>query len=149
MTSKVDAIKQKYAEAFMILHNAPGEIIEQREEGQKVYIKANVPSLEVKNQIWDAIKKKDSEYRDITLDIIILLPESWPPAQPHQSPGVPPTPPIKQPLEYKVMPGDTLTKIARLFYGNPSEYTKIFDANRDQLDDPNEIKPGQVLKIPD
>jgi nucleoid-associated protein YgaU len=34
-------------------------------------------------------------------------------------------------------------------YGNGSKYTKIFDANRDILDDPDRIFPGQVLKIPE
>ena len=33
-------------------------------------------------------------------------------------------------------------------FGNANEYQKIFDANRDQLSDPNQIRPGQQLKIP-
>jgi nucleoid-associated protein YgaU len=49
---------------------------------------------------------------------------------------------------YTVVKGDTLSKIARKYYGRASQYPKIFDANRDQLDDPDRIKPGQVLKIP-
>jgi nucleoid-associated protein YgaU len=49
---------------------------------------------------------------------------------------------------HTVVKGDTLSKIARKYYGKASQYPKIFDANRDQLDDPDRIKPGQVLKIP-
>ena len=45
-------------------------------------------------------------------------------------------------------PGDTLSKIAKEKLGDPSAYTQIFNLNRDQLSDPNKIKPGQVLKIP-
>lgn len=49
---------------------------------------------------------------------------------------------------YTVAAGDNLSKIAKHFYGNASRWRRIFDANRDQLDDPDLIKPGQVLKIP-
>ena len=44
--------------------------------------------------------------------------------------------------------GDTLSKIAKQQLGDPNAYMEIFNANRDQLSDPDEIKPGQVLKIP-
>lgn len=47
-----------------------------------------------------------------------------------------------------VVKGDSLSKIAKKFYGDPSLYTKIFEANRDQLADPDKIKPGQKLLIP-
>ena len=50
---------------------------------------------------------------------------------------------------YTVESGDSLWKIAEAMYGNGSKYTKIFDANRDILDDPDRIFPGQVLKIPE
>ncbi len=49
---------------------------------------------------------------------------------------------------YTVQSGDTLWKIATDAYGNGAEYMKIFEANRDQLDNPDLIRPGQVLKIP-
>lgn len=49
---------------------------------------------------------------------------------------------------YTVASGDTLSHIARRFYGKASRWQAIFDANRDQLDDPDRIRPGQILKIP-
>ena len=49
---------------------------------------------------------------------------------------------------YTVQAGDTLSKIAKDHLGSAGAYTRIFEANRDQLDDPNKIKPGQVLRIP-
>lgn len=49
---------------------------------------------------------------------------------------------------YTVASGDTLSHIARHFYGKASRWQAIFDANRDQLDDPDRIRPGQILKIP-
>lgn len=49
---------------------------------------------------------------------------------------------------YTVAKGDNLSKIAKKFYGNANQWRVIFDANTDQLDNPDLIKPGQVLKIP-
>ncbi|RPE80084.1 LysM peptidoglycan-binding domain-containing protein [Vulcaniibacterium tengchongense] len=49
---------------------------------------------------------------------------------------------------YTVAQGDTLSHIAQRFYGKASRWKAIFEANRDQLDDPDRIRPGQVLKIP-
>lgn len=47
-----------------------------------------------------------------------------------------------------VVSGDTLGKIAKKYYGDSSLYMTIFDANKDQLKDPNKIFPGQKLRIP-
>ena len=49
---------------------------------------------------------------------------------------------------YTVVSGDSLSKIAKHFYGRGSRWHAIFEANRDQIDDPDKIFPGQVLKIP-
>lgn len=49
---------------------------------------------------------------------------------------------------YTVRKGDTLSAIAKEHYGKASHWHAIFDANRDQLDDPDLIRPGQVLKLP-
>lgn len=49
---------------------------------------------------------------------------------------------------YTVQRGDTLSHIAQAQYGRASQWKRIFEANRDQLDDPDRIQPGQVLKIP-
>jgi len=49
---------------------------------------------------------------------------------------------------YEIVSGDTLGAIAKRFYGNASKYTKIFEANRDILSDPNKIYPGQKIRIP-
>jgi nucleoid-associated protein YgaU len=49
---------------------------------------------------------------------------------------------------YTVQKGDTLSHIAKHFYGKASGWHAIFEANRDQLDDPDLIRPGQVLVIP-
>jgi len=49
---------------------------------------------------------------------------------------------------YTVQKGDTLSHIAQHHYGKASKWHAIFEANRDQLDNPDLIQPGQVLKLP-
>lgn len=49
---------------------------------------------------------------------------------------------------YTVAKGDSLSKIAKHVYGNANRWRDIFEANRDQLDNPDLIQPGQVLKLP-
>jgi nucleoid-associated protein YgaU len=49
---------------------------------------------------------------------------------------------------YTVQKGDTLSHIAKAHYGKPNKWHVIYDANRDQLQDPDKIFPGQVLRIP-
>ena len=49
---------------------------------------------------------------------------------------------------YTVQSGDTLFKIAEELYGDGDEYEKIFDANREILESPDRIEPGQKLSIP-
>ena len=67
------------------------------------------------------------------------------PAAPAAAAAPAPQPPSKF---YEVKSGDTLSKIAKQFYGDASRYSAIFEANRPMLKDPDEIYPGQTLRIP-
>lgn len=49
---------------------------------------------------------------------------------------------------YTVVRGDTLSKVAKEFYGNANAYMKIFEANKPMLSHPDKIYPGQMLRIP-
>ena len=49
---------------------------------------------------------------------------------------------------YTVMAGDSLSKIAKRFYGDANKWPRIHDANRDQIKNPDLIHPGQKLRIP-
>jgi nucleoid-associated protein YgaU len=49
---------------------------------------------------------------------------------------------------YTVKAGDTLSAIAKAHLGSANAYMKIFELNKDQLSDPDKIKPGQVLRLP-
>ena len=58
------------------------------------------------------------------------------------------TQPAPQAVFYTVKRGDTLSKIAQAHYGDATQYPRIFEANRPLLQDPDEIYPGQTLRIP-
>ena len=62
----------------------------------------------------------------------------------------PPTPePPEPPAQfYTVVKGDSLSKIAKHFYGDAMKYPTIFEANKPMLTNPDRIYPGQVLRIP-
>jgi nucleoid-associated protein YgaU len=98
------------------------------ERDGKLHFKGTTPSQDQANKIWDAIKTIPTWSQDVVADI--------------QSTGA------AEVSTYTVKAGDTLSSIARERLGNANAYSKIFEANRDQLSDPDKIKPGQVLKIP-
>ena len=66
---------------------------------------------------------------------------------PEPEPGPEPGPEPESTF-YTVKPGDTLSKIAKQFYGSSSKYPVIFEANKPMLTDPNKIYVGQNLRIP-
>ncbi len=60
----------------------------------------------------------------------------------------PPMPPQEETEYYEVKSGDSLSKIAKHFYGNAMKYPIIFEANREVIKNPDLIYPGQKLRIP-
>jgi nucleoid-associated protein YgaU len=63
-------------------------------------------------------------------------------------PLAPPTGTTGQEQTYVVVAGDSLSKIAKHFYGDANKWHRIHEANRDQIKNPDLIHPGQRLKIP-
>jgi nucleoid-associated protein YgaU len=49
---------------------------------------------------------------------------------------------------YTVVKGDSLSKIAKQLYGDAQQWQQIYEANKDVIKNPDQIYPGQVLKIP-
>ena len=65
---------------------------------------------------------------------------------PPPPPEEPPPPPVQY---YVIERGDTLSGIAKRFYGNAMKYPQIFEANREVIEDPDKIYPGQKIRIPE
>jgi nucleoid-associated protein YgaU len=91
-----------------------------------IRIEGSAPSAEVKQQLWDEYGRIDPDYRSGDLVLDISAPEA-------------------AANTYTVQSGDNLSKIGSK-YG--VSWQQIFEANRDKLNDPDKIYPGQELTIP-
>lgn len=129
------SLRDKYQQAIQTAKGFHMEGSADEREG-KLHFKGTVKSVDEKNSIWDAIKKVSGWENEVVADIRV----SETPAAVGTSGGGQRT--------YTVKSGDSLSKIAKEYYGDANAFGRIFDANRDQLTDPNLIRPGQVLKIP-
>ncbi|MCK6395575.1 peptidoglycan-binding protein LysM [Zoogloea sp.] len=66
----------------------------------------------------------------------------------HVNDGLTVTNPEPEAQFHTVVRGDTLSAIAKTYYGNANSYMKIFEANKPMLGHPDKIYPGQKLRIP-
>ena len=131
--ASLEELKTKYAPALKKIEEQGVKLQNLHVQDNKLFIKGAAPTDAAKNEVWTAIKSVDRTYSDLLCDITI-------------DPSLPAPKPKEQ--SYTVQSGDTLSKISKQFYGDANRYMKIFDANKDQLKDPNTIKPGQTLRIP-
>jgi nucleoid-associated protein YgaU len=111
------------------------------ERDGKLYFKGTVATEAEKNEIWTAIKTIPTWQKDVVADIQV----TGGPAPSASARSAPAQAPAKT---YTVKAGDTLSQIAKEHLGSAGAYMKIFELNKDQLTDPDKIKPGQVLRLP-
>ena len=130
-------LRDKYAYA---IQTAKGKFHGNAEEREgKLYFKGTVATDAERNELWNAIKTIPDWQKEVVADIQVTGPAAGASAGGGAAAAA---------RTYTVQAGDTLSKIAKEHLGNANAYMKIFDANKDQLNDPDKIKPGQVLKIP-
>ena len=110
------------------------------ERDGKLYFNGTVATEAEKNQIWDAIKTIPTWQKDVVADIKVTGGPS--------DTGRTSAPEASSSKTYTVKSGDTLSRIAKDHLGSAADYMKIFNLNKDQLSDPDQIKPGQVLRLP-
>jgi nucleoid-associated protein YgaU len=94
-------------------------------DGDKLHVKATLPSQVTLNFVWDQIKKVDPTYADLHHELINTGGDTQP---------------------YTVKPGDMLSKIAQHFYGDGNLYELIVKANN--ISNPNALAAGTALVIP-
>jgi nucleoid-associated protein YgaU len=132
------ALRDKYNVAIQTAKDLRMQGSADEREG-KLYFHGTVNTQAEANKIWDAIKTVPDWSKDVVADIKASSPT--PAAGTTGQSGATES-------TYTVKSGDTLSKIAKEKLGDGNAYMQIFNANRDQLSDPDKIKPGQVLKIP-
>ena len=126
-------LRDKYAYAIQTAKNFRMQGSADERDG-KLYFHGTVATQDEANKIWDAIKTIPDWRTDIVADI--------------KATGAAAAASSESERTYTVKAGDTLSHIAKEQLGDARAYMEIFNANRDQLSDPDKIKPGQVLKIP-
>ena len=118
-----EELKAKYQPVADFMSKNGFQIQHFHVQNGKAVLTATAPTEYLKNQAWDGIKKVDPTFSDLQHDIS-----------------------VGQGGMYVVKSGDSLSKIAKSYYGNAGEYKKIADANN--IPDPDKIQAGQQLKIP-
>jgi nucleoid-associated protein YgaU len=141
--ARLDQLKQKYQAVLNLIQQQ--HLVQLQNinmQGDKLLIRGVAPSEEAKNRVWDQIKLVDPKYADLIADLTVT--ESSRDRTQAAGAGIG----GGQQQTYTVQSGDTLSKISKQFYGDANQYMRIFEANRDKIDDPNKIRPGQQLVIP-
>ena len=131
--AELEQLKQKYASVLQVIQSRNVRLDHLHVQDGKLFMQGAAPNEQIKNEVWNAIKAVDAGFSDLTAEISVdsSLPAPSPEAQ-----------------KYTVKAGDSLSKIAKHFYGDANQYMRIFDANQDQLSDPDKIQAGQELSIP-
>ena len=129
------SLRQKYDAAIQAAKGVHMEGSADERDG-KLHIKGTVDTQDQANKIWDAIKTIPTWQNDIVADIQVTGGAAGGGATGTAG------------KTYTVKSGDTLSQIAKEHLGSAGAYMKIFELNKDQLSDPDKIKPGQVLRLP-
>jgi nucleoid-associated protein YgaU len=124
----LNQLKQKYAAVIATIQSFAeyGATLDAVDlDGEKLHIKASVPSKVVAERVWSVIKQCDPAYADLHHEIATTGGDEQP---------------------YTIKSGDNLSKVSKLFYGDANKYPQIAKANG--MDNPDKIQVGQEIKLP-
>lgn len=123
------SIKEKYLSVLSLAKELNVQGLNVTEEAGKLKLAGTVNTQYEKNKIWDKIKEIGGEgQKEVGADLKVTHTDYY-----HL---------------HTVTSGESLSKIAKHYYKDANSYMKIFDANKDQLKNPDLINVGQKLKIP-
>jgi nucleoid-associated protein YgaU len=148
MAADLEQMKQKYASVLNVINQNGVRLSHMHIQDGKFFLQGAAGSEAIKNRVWDELKRVNPSLDDVTLDLTVDPAAAPPPATAAAAASVSGGSSAGR-RTYTVAAGDSLSKIAKSFYGNANQYMKIFEANKDRLSDPDKIKPGQELVIPD
>jgi len=123
-------LTDKYGDAYILATSLGGTNLNAQEDNGHLTITGSMPTKYDVNQVWDKVKEIDPALSagDLTINLSAARGDIY---------GI-----------YEVQSGDTLSGIAKKVTNGKLSYQKIFEANTDQLSDPDRIQPGQKLVIP-
>lgn len=133
MAQETGSLRGKYEKLINAATNYGISNLQVRQQENVLYIDGTASSEEVKNKLWDIYNQIDPDYRsgDLVLNIDAVGTSSNDAAGNYE--------------EYTVVKGDSLSQIGER-YG--VAWKQIFEANKDQIENPDLIHPGWKLKIP-
>lgn len=122
-------VRQKYQSVLDLGEKLDLLIYEVKEENNKLNISGTVKYKHDKNLLWDEIKRIGGENpSDLNADIKVADVSAF--------------------AHHTVKSGESLSKIAKDYYGDANKYNKIYEANKDTLKSADVIHPGDELVIP-
>jgi LysM repeat protein len=123
------SLQVKYSGVLALAQELKIKDLKVAEDGGALKLSGTTNTTYEKNMVWDKIKELGGEsHTDIKADIKVANPEFY--------------------HVHTVQSGESLSKISKQYYKDANQYMKIFNVNKDQLSNPDVIKPGQELKIP-
>jgi len=122
------ALMEKYNDLFTLANQIGLKNPDVKEDAGKLKISGKTEYQLDANRLWDNIKTHPGWEREIVADIQAQRTDVF---------GV-----------HTVVAGDTLSKLAKSYLGDPNRYMEIFKVNTDKLSNPDTIKVGQKLNIP-
>jgi nucleoid-associated protein YgaU len=124
------AVREKYQSLIDLANQSGVSNLQVTEEGDVLHVTGTAPSEDAKKKVWDEYGRLDPDMRSGDLVLNLEVGGSW-----GEDDGD----------TYTVKGGDTLSAIGQ---HHGVAWRDIFEANRDQLDDPDKIRAGQKLRIP-
>ena len=121
------AVRDKYQSLIDLANQSGVSNLQVSEEGDVLHLSGTAPSEEVKQKLWDEYNRIDPDMR--SGDLVMNIEAGGGGGE----------------ETYTVKSGDSLSKIGH-HYG--VSWQEIFEANKDQIKDPDKIFPGQTLRIP-
>lgn len=122
------SLMTKYKALLELANQLQLRELEIEERSGKLVIKGKSPYGLEKDLFWDKLKSYEGWEAEVSADLRVENTDLF---------GI-----------WTVKPGDSLSKIAKSAYDDAKLYMRIFEANKDQLKDPDKIHPGQKLKLP-
>jgi nucleoid-associated protein YgaU len=128
MEETMAALEQKYDSAINLAKQSGVNLTQVSEANGKLVVAGTAPYQMQKDEFFDELKKQAGWQNEVEANIKVGNMDYY--------------------GEYTVQPGDTLSKIAGRYLGDPAKYPMIVDANAGTITDPDKIDAGQTIKLP-
>jgi nucleoid-associated protein YgaU len=145
---RLDALKQRYHTVLTLMEKLGVKLLNLHVQDNKLVLRGQAKSREDSNKVWDQIKLVNKDYQqELAAEILFDQPSA---AERSAANAAAAQAVHAAQRTHTIKAGDTLSKLAKIYYGDAHDYMRIFEANRDKMPNPNTgLHPGDVIVIPD